>query len=231
VKLGVIVVTTVFVFFGWQLFWNNSAKLKPFASNELAFETPPTFIPPLTIAKTRPVFADPRAQSLVGPLKTTDKNPDLLPRSKQDIASQTTQVSVSKKLLPVDEGTQDPSFLEFRTALRQAIQRRDADYLIHVLDKNVKLSFGGDWGVPRFIEIWDPYSPQSEIWKELGDVLRLGGTFGYGKYSRDTFWAPYVFGKFPEQGDAFNEAVILDENVKVRARPSSDAPVDCNIVL
>lgn len=150
--------------------------------------------------------------------------PEFVPPSKEYTASQTTQIFVPKKLLPVDEAAQDPSFLEFRTALRQAINRRDAQFLIGVLDKDIKLSFGGDWGVQRVIEMWNPYSPQSTIWKELGDVLRLGGTFGYGHYPRDTFWAPYVFG-LSGQLDNFWDAVIVGNNVQVHAQPSSSSPV------
>lgn len=225
-KLGVIVVATLFLFFDWQLFWNNdSAKLKSLASpEESAFaKTTLEFIAPLTIPKTRPLFPDPQAQTLlVRP--ETKKKPDLLPLSKGYTASQTTQISVPKKLLPVDEGAQDPSFLEFRTALRQAIQRRDAKFLIGVLDKNIKLSFGTDSGIKRFIEMWDLYSPQSTIWRELGDVLSLGGTFGYGKYSRDTFWAPYVFGLSGQLGDVW-DAVIVGNNVQAHAQPSNSSPV------
>jgi hypothetical protein len=134
------------------------------------------------------------------------------------------EASSARKLLPVDEGPKDPGFLRFRTALLQAIDRRDTNYLIGVLHKDIKLSFGGDWGVKRFIEIWDPYSPASEIWKQLGDVLRLGGTFGYAHYPRDTFWAPYVFGLSRQLGDVW-DAVIVGNNVQVHAQPSSSSPV------
>jgi len=129
-----------------------------------------------------------------------------------------------RKLLPVDEAGQIPAFLQFRTALLQAINRRDARHLVGILDKDVKLSFGGDYGVRRFIEMWSPYSAQSAIWKELGDVLRLGGTFGYGSYPRDTFWAPYVF---TSKGlDAFNgDAAIVDANVPMYAERSSTSRV------
>jgi len=226
-KLGVSVVATLFLFFGWQFFWNNdSSERKQLASlEESAFaKTTPEFVPPPTIPKTHLVFSDPQAQSPVVRPEINKKKPDLLPRSKEDIASQTTQIFVPKKLLPVDEAAQDPSFLAFRIALQQAIQRRDAKVLIGVLDKNIKLSFGTDSGIERFIEMWNPNSPQSDIWKELGDVVRLGGTFGYGKYSRDTFWAPYVFGLSGQLGDVW-DAVIVANNAQVHAQPSSSSPV------
>ena len=225
-KLGVSVVATLFLFFDWQLFWNNdSAKLKPLAlPEESAFaKTTPEFIAPLTIPKTRPLFPDPQAQTLVVRAEI-NKKLGLSSPSKEDIASQMTQISIPNKLLSVDEAAHDPSFLAFRTALQQAIRRRDAKFLIGVLDNYIKLSFGDDSGIERFIEMWDPYSPQSTIWRELGDVLSLGGTFGYGKYSRDTFCAPYVFGLSGQLGDVW-DAVIVGNNVQAHAQPSNSSPV------
>src|SRR5437870_2710877 len=72
--------------------------------------------------------------------------------------------------------------------------------------------------------MWNPYSRQSAIWRDLGDVLRLGGTFGYGSYPRDTFWAPYVFTS--KDLDAFSrDAAIVSANVQMHAEPSGASRV------
>jgi hypothetical protein len=60
---------------------------------------------------------------------------------------------------------------------------------------------------------------------ELGDVLRLGGTFGYAHYPCDTFWAPYVFGAFPERLEAFKSLVIVGKTVQVHATSSRSSRV------
>src|SRR5437879_4801639 len=103
-KFGVSVIAILFLFFGWQSFWNNDSS----NGNELvSLEEPasakptPEFGPLPTRPETRPVFSDPEAQSPVFPPQI-DKKPDLLPPSKEYTASQTTQISVPKKLLPVD---------------------------------------------------------------------------------------------------------------------------------
>jgi hypothetical protein len=132
-----------------------------------------------------------------------------------------------QKVLPVDQATQDKSFLEFRRNLQEAIQRRDTKFLLGAVDPEIKLSFAEDYGLKRFREMWQPERPESKIWEQLDDVLRLGGTFGYDQDSSHTFWAPYVFGRF-KSGDAldvFEALVVIGEEVKLRSSPSTEAPV------
>lgn len=130
------------------------------------------------------------------------------------------------KLYPVDEGPSDPDFAAFRARLLEAIERRDADFLLGALDKDVKLSFG-DWqGIETFKKIWKPESAESTVWRELRDLLVLGGTFGCDSLPKTMFIAPYVFCRFPGMRfDVFGYAAITGTNVRVRAAPSSKAPV------
>src|SRR5262249_41832416 len=114
------------------------------------------------------------------------------------------------KVMPVDEGSKDPSFAAFRNQLQQAVERRDLKFLESVLDPEVKLSFGGDDGLEGFRRVWD-----EEHWKELGKVLSMGGRFqGAGE-----FVAPYTFTDFPHGMDPFESVIILGENVPVYTRP------------
>jgi len=132
-----------------------------------------------------------------------------------------------QKVLPVDDAPRDPSFLRFRETLRAAVARRDVKFLLSIVDPEIKLSFGDDDGLERFKEMWQPEKPESKIWRELGEVLRLGGTFGYEQDSSHTFWAPYVFGGFKNTDslDAYGAMVVIGEEVRVRSLPSVQAPV------
>lgn len=130
------------------------------------------------------------------------------------------------KLYPIDEGPSDPDFAAFRARLLGAIERRDADFLLGSLHKDIKLSFG-DWaGIETFKKLWKPESADSPVWRELRDMLVLGGTFGCGQLQKTVFIAPYVFCRFPGMRfEAFEYAAITGTNVRVRSEPSSKAPV------
>lgn len=131
------------------------------------------------------------------------------------------------KCLPVDEASKDPSFVAFRNQLMRAIRRRDLAFVRSIVSPGIRFSFGGDEGIKRFEELWNIESPKSKFWKELHEVLRLGGTFGYAQApSKDTFWAPYVFSRL--EGDSlevFVQRAVIGQNVRVRTAPSKNASI------
>jgi hypothetical protein len=51
-------------------------------------------------------------------------------------------------------------------------------------------------------------------------LLRLGGTFGE---SKDEFWAPYVFSRFPDDYGGFDFSAIIAKDVRVRSEPNEKA--------
>jgi len=124
-------------------------------------------------------------------------------------------------LRPVDEADRNPSFLAFRTSLRETIARKDADALLAVVDSSIKNGFGGDDGIAAFEKQWQPRSRSSRLWDELGSTLALGGTFD----SAGNFVAPYVFSRWPESIDAFEHVAITGTGVRVRAKPSPTGAV------
>lgn len=130
-----------------------------------------------------------------------------------------------RKLLPVDEGKKDASFSAFRERLLKAVKERDKKFLLSVIDPRIKWSFGDDHGVKGFRKSWNlDGDGDSELWGELIDVLSLGGTFSTSGGRRE-FWAPYTFGAFPGDLDAFEYGAIVGKDVRVRAKPNADAPV------
>lgn len=124
-------------------------------------------------------------------------------------------------LRPVDEGPRNPSFAAFRHSLRAALARHDADAVLAVVDSNIKTGFGGDDGIAAFERQWHPRSMDSPLWRELGATLALGGTFD----AEGSFVAPYVYSKWPDAIDAFENVAIIGSGVRVRARPSLDGKV------
>jgi hypothetical protein len=126
------------------------------------------------------------------------------------------------RLRPSDEGQQDPSFHAFRQKLLEAISRKDARLLLSIVDPNIQISFGGEEGIQAFREVWKPEDVNSEIWNTLAQLLRLGGTFGE---SKDEFWAPYVFSRFPDDYGGFDFSAIIAKDVRVRSEPNEKAPM------
>ena len=122
----------------------------------------------------------------------------------------------ARKLLPVDDAAKDPAFFTFRARLIQAVQRRDANYLISILSPSILNSFGGNGGIEEFKKDWKLDRPQSPVWLELAKVLSLGGAFA----QDGSFSAPYLHSSWPENGgDIFEVGAIVGDNVRVRAAP------------
>ncbi|HKY61549.1 MAG TPA: hypothetical protein VJP59_11115 [Gemmatimonadota bacterium] len=127
------------------------------------------------------------------------------------------------RVLPADEASRDPAFFAFRARLQRAIAERDTAALLAVVHPEIKLSFGGDYGLESFRQGWvaDSADGTAGIWSELGTVLALGGRF----YDDSTFAAPYTFTDSPDEADPFEALIALSDSVPVRAVPEDDADV------
>jgi hypothetical protein len=123
-------------------------------------------------------------------------------------------------LKPIDEAPSKPDFLAFRKQLQNAIAKHDVAAVLAVVDPNIKNSFDADDGIEAFKEKWRPSDPGSQLWKELGNVLSLGGSFD----GTQEFTAPYTFSRWPQDVDAFEFVAVIGSNVRVRNQPRSDAP-------
>jgi hypothetical protein len=53
-------------------------------------------------------------------------------------------------------------------------------------------------------------------------LLRLGGTFGE---SKNEFWAPYVFSRFPDDYGGLDFSAIIARDVRVRSERNDKAPM------
>ena len=126
--------------------------------------------------------------------------------------------------MPVDRASDDPTFVEYRKKLLAAVDAKNTAALEPLVDPNIRIGFGGGGGWSDFREKWDLPSEESELWTQLGTILRMGGSFAGPPESR-RFCAPYVYSDWPENTDAFEYLAVIDENVPLRERASDDATV------
>ncbi|TAE48932.1 MAG: SH3 domain-containing protein [Bacteroidetes bacterium] len=130
------------------------------------------------------------------------------------------------KMPPRNEMHQDSSLTAFICKLQYAIYKKDTRFLLSVVDKNIKNSFGGSNGIEEFKSMWELDKPDSEVWFYLSKLISLGGTFG-GDAPYSTFILPYVFSMdLPNDTlDPFSVMVVTGEGVNVREKPDKSAKV------
>lgn len=129
------------------------------------------------------------------------------------------------ELLPVDESGTDLAFAEFYRRFQDAVAARDVPELLTMVHPQIRTGFGDEGGIAAFRKMWklDTAPDQSELWAILSDILKLGGTFVDAEHT--SFFAPYVFSRFPERLDAFQYVAVTGEDVPVRVEPRPDAGV------
>ena len=118
------------------------------------------------------------------------------------------------RLPPIDQCTDDPSFTQFRNELSLAVEHKDAEALLGLMDDAVVLTFGGRRGKAEFRNCWlaNP-TERDKLWSELGEVLSLGcAVKGYSR----------VFPSMFAQADDLDEfeTWIAKPGARLRARPA-----------
>ncbi|HWS72336.1 MAG TPA: SH3 domain-containing protein [Thermoanaerobaculia bacterium] len=125
-----------------------------------------------------------------------------------------------RKIQPVDEASQDPSFVAYRAQLLDAVRRHDRDALLGLIDPKIRTGFDGGGGTKDFIDDWKLDSPDSKLWAELETILTHGGAFSVDEGKR-SFWAPYVFSGTPDDVDAFESVIVVGAAVPLYDKPST----------
>jgi hypothetical protein len=137
------------------------------------------------------------------------------------VASATSPLPPPTRLIPVDEGAKDPSFVQFRNELKAVIARKDAAKLFQYLASDIHLSFGGDYGGPEFHKMWKPFDKDTKVWNVLSLIVDNGGKF----VVPGGFAAPYAYAAFPEGFDAFTSVVVTNPRAVLREKPNAGARV------
>ena len=123
---------------------------------------------------------------------------------------------------PVDEGPERSDFAAFRSELLAAARQQDTAAVLDVLAEDVLASFGSNAGVEGFRRHWfGGESTGESLFDVLEEVVAGGGEF----LSDSMFAAPYTYTAFPDALDAFEHAVVIGSNVRVRSRPGLSAEV------
>ena len=128
-----------------------------------------------------------------------------------------------RKLPPVDEGATDRSWFLFKKRLQAAIDSRDKQFLLSILDKNVRNQTEKTRGVAQFRRQWELDTSDTAVWRELRGALLLGSAYMQRDKGARELCAPYVLGKWPDDVEPFKHAVVIAKETTVRAEPSNAA--------
>src|SRR5687768_17495706 len=80
-------------------------------------------------------------------------------------------------VMPVDEAKQDASFAAFRAELIAAVERRDAKYVLSIVDRDIINGFDSSGGPKEFESIWKLNASNSKFWETFLPVIKNGGHF------------------------------------------------------
>jgi len=126
------------------------------------------------------------------------------------------------RLLPSDEAHRDLSLVEFREKLLTAIEHKEPESLVTMIDQQVWIGHGSKRGMRAFLALWEPQSIDSELWETLGEILKMGGNFI--RSNRGVkFCAPYIYSSFPDELDIYGHGAIISDDVPLKPKPNISA--------
>lgn len=113
-----------------------------------------------------------------------------------------------------DQALPGSDFAQFRHRLRQAIQRRDVDFVLGVMAPNIKLTFGRPFPA-KMLRLDDP---KALAWQQLERTINTGCAVLDAK----TWACPHVFlaADKVRQLDPYEQVFIVGSDVNVRRQPS-----------
>jgi hypothetical protein len=129
-----------------------------------------------------------------------------------------------RKLPLVDEGASDVSWLRFKKRVSDAIASRDKQFLLSILDKNVRNQSEKTRGIAEFRKQWELDTADTPVWRELQTALQLGSAYMKRDKGARELCAPYVLGKWPPDLHPFDHAVVISRDSTVQAEPTTSSP-------
>ena len=126
-----------------------------------------------------------------------------------------------RKLPLIDEGASDISWLRFKKQLMAAVEKRDKQYLLSILDKNVRNQDERARGIANFRKQWELDTEDSPLWRELASALQLGAAYIRRDKGGRELCAPYLLGRWPEDLEPFKHGVVISRDAPVQSEPSS----------
>ena len=126
-----------------------------------------------------------------------------------------------RKLPPVDEAAADASWQRFKKRLIVAVEKRDKQFVLSILDRNVRNQDERSRGVAQFRRQWELDAADSPLWRELANVLQLGGAFIQRDKRPRELCAPYLLGRWPPDVHPVDHAVVISRDATVQSEPST----------
>lgn len=129
-------------------------------------------------------------------------------------------------IFPSNGSQHDQDFQAFISELKSAILKKDVKFITAHVAENITWSFGADDKRSGFVQHWLRHPDESGLWRELGQVIALGcNPFQMEDYARKGHICPYVYTDFPRSMDAFENLVVIGNNVRVRTAADENARV------
>jgi hypothetical protein len=129
-----------------------------------------------------------------------------------------------RKLPLVDEAASDPSWMRFKQRLQAAIQSRDKQFLLSILDPKIRNQSESTRGVAQFRRQWELDAADTPVWRELALALQLGSAYMQRDKATRELCAPYVLAKWPGDLAPFENAVAISRDTNVQPEPTHNAP-------
>lgn len=133
---------------------------------------------------------------------------------------------VARKLPPVDEGSTDATWVQFRAWLLEALQRGDRRAVAGIVDNNVLNALEAPRGIAEFRKTWnlDNEPPDNRLLRDLSIALQMGSAWYQPKKSARLVCAPYVPIKWPlDDVDPYDSGAIVVKDALVKDAPSHTA--------
>jgi hypothetical protein len=128
--------------------------------------------------------------------------------------------TLERKLPPVDEAAGDASWMRFKKQLLGAIEKRDKQFLLSILDKNVRNQDARARGIATFRKQWELDTDDSPLWRELATVLQMGSAFMQREKRRE-LCAPYLLARWPGDVGPIDHAVAISRDAPVQSEPTA----------
>ena len=132
--------------------------------------------------------------------------------------------TLARKLPPVDEGSSDASWVQFRAWLQDVLQRADRKALTGIIDPNVLNVLEAPRGLAAFRKLWDLDGTDLKFIRDLSNMLQLGSAWYQPKGGARMLCAPFVPIKWPlDDVDPYSNGVITIKEALVKDGPSQGA--------
>ena len=128
-----------------------------------------------------------------------------------------------RKLALVDEAAGDASWQRFKKRLLGAVEKRDKQFLLSILDPKVRNQDSRTRGIANFRKQWELDTTDSPVWHELAIALQLGGAYMKRDKGPKELCAPYLLARWPEDVEPVNHGVVVAREARVQAEPSNSS--------